>query len=86
MMPEDLKEFLRAFNDHAVRYLIVGGYAFGVHAEPCATKDLDVFIATDMANSNAVYRAVAAHGAPLEGLNFSRFPGPVRIPDRPASR
>jgi hypothetical protein len=23
---------------HAVKYLIVGGYAFGVHAEPRATK------------------------------------------------
>jgi hypothetical protein len=34
MMPSDLKELLRAFNDHGVKYLIVGGYAFGVHAEP----------------------------------------------------
>ena len=33
MMPEDLKEFLRAFNEHGVKYLIVGGYAFGAHAE-----------------------------------------------------
>ena len=26
MMPDDLKELLRAFNDHGVKYLIVGGY------------------------------------------------------------
>ena len=39
---EDLKELLRAFNEHGVRYLVVGGYAFGVHAEPRATKDLDL--------------------------------------------
>ena len=68
MMSEDLKEFLRAFNEHGVKYLIVGGYAFGAHAEPRATKDLDVFIATDEANSNAVYRALAAYGAPLDGF------------------
>ena len=37
MMPEDLKERLRAFNDQKVKDLIVGGYAFGVHAEPRAT-------------------------------------------------
>jgi hypothetical protein len=24
MMPKDLKELLRAFNDHAVKYLVVG--------------------------------------------------------------
>jgi predicted nucleotidyltransferase len=73
MMPEDLKEFLRAFNEHGVKYLIVGGYAFGAHAEPRATKDLDVFIATDEANSNAVYRALAAYGAPLDGFTPSDF-------------
>ena len=42
-MPEDLKELLRAFNDQAVKFLVVGGYAFGVHAEPRATKDGTTF-------------------------------------------
>jgi len=73
MMPKDLKEFLRAFNAHGVKYLIVGGYAFGAHAEPRATKDLDVFIATDEPNSNAVYRALAEYGAPLDGFTPSDF-------------
>jgi hypothetical protein len=73
MMPKDLKELLRAFNEHGVKYLIVGGYAFGAHAEPRATKDLDVFIATDETNSEAVYRALAAYGAPLDGFSPSDF-------------
>ena len=73
MMPEDLKELLRAFNDHAVKYLIVGGYAFGVHAEPRATKDLDIFIRSDEENSKAVFRALAQYGAPLEDLTPSDF-------------
>jgi hypothetical protein len=73
MMPPDLKELLRAFNDHAVKYLIVGGYAFGVHAEPRATKDLDIFIRADKENSNAVVRALAQYGAPLGGLSPSDF-------------
>lgn len=73
MMPEDLKELLRAFNDHAVKYLIVGGYAFGVHAEPRATKDLDIFIRADEKNSEAVFRALAQYGAPLDDLTPSDF-------------
>jgi len=73
MMPKDLKELLRAFNDHGVKYLIVGGYAFGVHAEPRATKDLDIFIRADEENSKAVFRALAQYGAPLEGLTASDF-------------
>src|ERR1700735_1516085 len=73
MMPKDLKELLRAFNDHAVKYLVVGGYAFGVHAEPRATKDLDLFIRSDEQNSEAVFRALAQYGAPLAGLSPSDF-------------
>lgn len=73
MMPPDLKELLLAFNEHGVRYLIVGGYAFGVYVEPRATKDLDLFIATDVANSEAVYKALAQFGAPLDGLTPSDF-------------
>jgi hypothetical protein len=72
-MPKDLKELLRAFNDHAVKYLVVAGYAFGVHAEPRATKDLDLFIRSDKENSEAVFRALAQYGAPLAGLSPSDF-------------
>jgi hypothetical protein len=73
MMNKDLKELLLAFNAHAVKYLVVGGYAVGVHAEPRATKDLDIFILADKQNSLAVYRALAAYGAPLQGFSPSDF-------------
>ena len=73
MMPKDLKELLRAFHDHGVEYLVVGGYAFGVHAEPRATKDLDIFIRSDERNSKAVFRALAQYGAPLQDLTPSDF-------------
>ena len=73
MMPEDLKELLRALNDHGVKYLIVGGYAFGVHAEPRATKDLDIFIRSDNENSKAIFHALAQYGAPLQDLTPSDF-------------
>lgn len=73
MMPDDLKELLRAFNDQGVKYLIVGGYAFGVHAEPRATKDLDIFIRSDEQNAAAVFRALAQYGAPLVDLKPTDF-------------
>jgi hypothetical protein len=73
MMPKDLKELLRVFNEHGVKYLVVGGYAFGVYAEPRATKDLDLLIRSDEANSAAVYRALTQYGAPLDGLSPQDF-------------
>jgi len=68
ILPEDLKQLLLAFNAHGVEYLIIGGYAVGVYSEPRATKDLDLFIRADIRNSEAVYRALAAFGAPIAGL------------------
>lgn len=73
MMPKDLKDLLRAFNEHSVKYMIVGGYAFGVYAEPRATKDLDVFIQAEVQNSKAVFAALAAYGAPLDGFTPEDF-------------
>jgi hypothetical protein len=59
MMPTDLKDLLRAFDNHGVKYLVVGSYAYGVYAEPRATKDLDNFISSDDENSRAVFQALA---------------------------
>jgi hypothetical protein len=73
MLPNDLRELLLAFNAHGVEYLLVGGYAVGVHAEPRATKDLDVFVRPDPSNSVIVYRALAAYGAPLAGVSPEDF-------------
>ena len=87
MMGEDLKDLLRAFNAHAVKYLVVGGYAFGVHAEPRATKNLDLFIQPTQENSEAVFRALAQFGAPLEGLGPADFmDGTIFQIDQPPAR
>lgn len=64
----DFKELLSAFNAHRVRYLVVGGYAVSFHAQPRATRDLDLLIGADPANGRAVYAALAKFGAPLQGL------------------
>ena len=40
----DFREFLRLLNANRVDYLLVGGYAVGVHGYPRATVDLDIWI------------------------------------------
>lgn len=75
-MHQDFKELLSAFNAGKVRYLIVGGYAVSYHAQPRATKDLDILIGADAENSKAVYAALAKFGAPIEGLSAKDFAEP----------
>lgn len=67
-MYPDFKELLAAFNAHKVEYLVIGGYAVGFHAEPRATKDIDILIGTDPQNAEAAYRALKKFGAPLGRL------------------
>jgi len=75
-MHQDFKELLSVFNAAQVRYLIVGGYAVSYHAQPRATKDLDILIGADAENSKAVYAALAKFGAPIEGLSAKDFAEP----------
>lgn len=67
-MYPDFKKLLSLFNDHRVKYLVVGGYAVSFHSQPKATKDLDILIKADLANASAVYAAMAKFGAPLHNL------------------
>jgi hypothetical protein len=59
---------LFVFNARNVKYLIVGGYAVSFHAQPRATKDLDLFIKADPENAGATFAALASFGAPPSGL------------------
>ena len=70
----DFSDLLRIFNDHNVRYLVIGGYAVVQYAEPRFTKDLDMLVSTDTANAEAVYKALLEFGAPLSGLTLKILP------------
>lgn len=72
-MFQDYKDLLSAFNARGVRYLIVGGYAVIFHAQPRFTKDIDLFIQADPANAKAIYDALSAFGASLEGIRPEEF-------------
>jgi len=72
-MYPDFKELLSALNAHNAKYLVVGAYAVSAHAQPRATKDLDIWVKPDVENAKAVYAALAQFGAPLEGLTYSDF-------------
>lgn len=69
----DFKELLSLFNEFKVRYLVVGGYAVMKYTEPRFTKDLDLWIATDDKNAEAVYSALKMFGAPLKNLTPDDF-------------
>lgn len=72
-MDPNLRELLSAFNAHCVRYVMVGGYAVSIHAQPRMTKDLDIFIESSRENAAATYRALASFGAPMADFQVNDF-------------
>jgi hypothetical protein len=77
-MYPDFKELLSVLNEHQVKYLVVGAYAVSIHAQPRATKDIDILVKPDAENAKAVFGALAQFGEPLQGLTAADFaePGP----------
>jgi len=76
---DDFLDLLTALNAAEARFLVVGGYAVGVHGRPRATKELDVWIEASVDNARRVMRALRDFGAPLGDLAETDFetPGPA---------
>lgn len=69
----EFKELLSTFNEHGVKYLIVGAFAVMIYSEPRWTKDLYIWVEASAENAKKVYDALRAFGAPLEGLTENHF-------------
>ncbi|MGA2268506.1 MAG: nucleotidyltransferase [Bryobacteraceae bacterium] len=72
----DYKDLLRNLNAAGVRYLIVGGHAVMIYTEPSFTKDLDLWVDPSERNAQALFRALAQFGAPLQGIRPADFTEP----------
>jgi predicted nucleotidyltransferase len=76
-MDRNLRDLLFAFNKHRVKYVVIGGYAVAVHAQPRMTKDLDVFIESSPENALATFKALAEFGAALADFTIQDFHTPT---------
>lgn len=87
-MHSDLIELLQLLGKYKVRYLIIGGYAVGVHAEPRATKDLDIWVDAWLANGRRLLQALESFGAPIDNLSAKdiSIPGLLYVFGRPPLR
>jgi hypothetical protein len=68
-LPQDFVDLLVAFAAAEVRYLVIGGYAVGVHDRPRTTKDLDLLLDASPDNLQKVCGALAEFGAPESVLS-----------------
>lgn len=67
---KDFEEFFELLNGHKARYLIVGGYAFAIHARPRYTEDIDIWIDIESANARHVLEALNDFGFGDVGISI----------------
>jgi len=79
LLTDDFNEFLRLLNANRVDYLLVGGYAVGLHGYPRATVDLDVWVRATRDNAERVLLALRSFGFDLPALEPSLFTDPRSI-------
>lgn len=75
----DYREFIQSLNDNGVRYLVVGGYAVAAHGHPRYTKDIDIWIWLNPANSTQLIQALHEFGFGTLGLTPEDFLEPDQI-------
>jgi hypothetical protein len=79
LLTDDFKEFLKLLNANRVEYLLVGGYAVGLHGYPRATVDLDVWVRSTRANAERLMQALHAFGFDVPALEPRLFVDPRSI-------
>jgi hypothetical protein len=57
-MINKLTEVFRFFQEHNVKYLIIGGIAANIHGVPRSTFDLDIIIEATRENANRLLKAL----------------------------
>jgi len=83
-LPDDFKDFIRFLNSNKVRYLLIGGWAVGLHGFPRATKDIDFLIAVDPDNLARTVKALSDFGGPTaEAKHLSTAGGVFRMGSPP---
>ena len=64
---DDLAKVCGRLNELGARYVVVGGFAIILAGYPRTTGDVDLLIATDLANEALVYRALEILPLAIDG-------------------
>lgn len=73
MFSQDFKEFVELLIKHKAEYLIVGGYAVGIHGHPRYTGDLDIWLNPTPENARKILSCVNEFGFSSFNLSLSDF-------------
>ena len=66
---KDFEEFIELLNKNEVKCLVVGGYAFAIHAYPRFTNDIDFFILPTKSNADKIISVLKEFGFDISSIS-----------------
>ncbi len=79
MFSQDFREFIELLIKNKAEYLIVGGYAVGIHGHPRYTGDLDIWLNPTAENAELILKSVNEFGFSSFNLSLSDFTKPGNV-------
>lgn len=79
MFSQDFREFIELLIKNKVEYLVVGGYAVGIHGHPRYTGDLDIWLNASRPNAERILQAVNEFGFSSFNLTRDDFTKPDNV-------
>ena len=79
MFSQDFREFIKLLIKNKAEYLIVGGYAVGIHGHPRYTGDLDIWLKASPENAGLILKSVNEFGFSSFKLNLADFTKPGNV-------
>ena len=79
MFSQDFKEFIELLIKNRAEYLIVGGYAVGIHGHPRYTGDLDIWLNPSPENAELILKSVNEFGFSSFKLSVEDFTKPGKV-------
>lgn len=78
-LPQDFKEFFELLNSEKVEYLLVGGFAVGLHGYARATGDIDAWVNPTAENAQRVAQALRKFGFSAASIPQEKLTRPDSI-------
>ena len=79
MFSQDFHQFVESLTEAKVDYLIVGGYAVGIHGHPRFTGDMDIWINQNQENAKRVIEAIDYFGFSSLGITVDDLLVPKNV-------
>jgi hypothetical protein len=79
MFSQDFHQFVESLTEAKVDYLIVGGYAVGIHGHPRFTGDMDIWINQNQENAKRVIEAIDYFGFSSLGITIDDLLVPKNV-------